>query len=129
MKDGPISKLIITKTRHRATQYKKIIDTLPILCATKNYQGIADVIQNRINLVEADFTPIYPNTNLWLKTYKKEIISVNPAKMAHILSSSGWSNKCTFLTPISRNSYYRNSFRIPKSSPKNSLSLLLTRRP
>ena len=31
MKVGPISKLIITKTGHRPTQYKKIIDTLPVL--------------------------------------------------------------------------------------------------
>ena len=32
MKDGRIFKLIITKTRHRATQYKNIIDTLPVFC-------------------------------------------------------------------------------------------------
>ena len=36
-KDGPISKLFITKTGHRPTQYKKIIDTLPVLCVDKNY--------------------------------------------------------------------------------------------
>ena len=40
MKDGPISKLIITETGHRPTKYKKITDTLPVLCADKNYQGI-----------------------------------------------------------------------------------------
>ena len=38
MKDGPILKLIITKTGHQPTQYKKIVDTLPVLCADKNYQ-------------------------------------------------------------------------------------------
>ena len=43
MKDGPISKLIITKTGSRPTQYKKIIDTLPVLCADKNYQGLDEV--------------------------------------------------------------------------------------
>ena len=37
MKDGPIFKLRITETRHRPTQYKKVIDTLPVLCADKNY--------------------------------------------------------------------------------------------
>ena len=37
MKDSPISKLIITKTGHRSTQYKKIVDTLPVLCVDKNY--------------------------------------------------------------------------------------------
>ena len=35
MKDGPISKLIITKTGHRLTQFKKIVDTLPILYMIK----------------------------------------------------------------------------------------------
>ena len=60
MKDSPISKLIITETRHRPTQYKKVIDTLPVLCADKNYQGLDDIIWNGINLlVEADFTPQY----------------------------------------------------------------------
>ena len=63
IKDGPISKLLITETGHRATQYKKVVDTLPVLCADKNYQGIDDVIWNGIDLVEADFTPIYPNAN------------------------------------------------------------------
>ena len=31
MKDGPISKLLITETRHRPTQCKKIVDTLPVI--------------------------------------------------------------------------------------------------
>ena len=44
MKDGPISKLLITKTRHRPTQFKKITDTLPVLCADKNFQGLDKVI-------------------------------------------------------------------------------------
>ena len=37
MKDGPISKLLIIKTGHTPTQYKEITDTLPILCADKNF--------------------------------------------------------------------------------------------
>ena len=37
MKDSLISKLIITKTGHQSTQYKKIINTLPILCIDNNY--------------------------------------------------------------------------------------------
>ena len=37
MKDNSISKLLITKIGHRPTQYKKIVDTLPILCADKNF--------------------------------------------------------------------------------------------
>ena len=63
MKDVPISKLIITKTGHRPTQYKKIVDTLPILCVDKNYQDIDDVFCNGIDLVKADFTPTYPDAN------------------------------------------------------------------
>ena len=44
MKDGCISKLTITKTGHRATQYKKIIDILPILSADKNFRYIHDIL-------------------------------------------------------------------------------------
>ena len=36
MKDGPIYKLTITKTGHRLSQFKKISDTLFVLCADKN---------------------------------------------------------------------------------------------
>ena len=49
MKDSPISKLLVTETGHRPTQYKKIVDTLPVLCADKNYQGLDDVIRNGID--------------------------------------------------------------------------------
>ena len=35
MKDGPLSKLTITKGGQQATQYKKIIDALPVFCADK----------------------------------------------------------------------------------------------
>ena len=55
MKDGPISELIITKTGHRSTQYKKIVDTLHVLCVDKNFWGLNDVIQTENSLVEADF--------------------------------------------------------------------------
>ena len=37
IKDGPISKLLITKTGHRPTQLKKITNTLPVLCAFTNF--------------------------------------------------------------------------------------------
>ena len=52
-----------------------------MLCADKNYQGIDDVIQNIIDLVEADFTPAYPNANLWSNTYNVEITSIVSAKV------------------------------------------------
>ena len=64
MKDSRISELTITEIGHQATQYKKIIDNLPIICEDKNYQSIDGVIWNRIDLVEADFTPIYLDVNL-----------------------------------------------------------------
>ena len=60
MKDGPILKLLIIKTGHRPTQFKRITDTLPVLCADKNFQGLNEVIWTDTNLVEADFMPPYP---------------------------------------------------------------------
>ena len=77
MKDGCISKLTVIETGHRATQYKNIIDTLPILYADKNYRGIDDVLCNGIDLVKADFTPSYLDTNRWSNTYNVEITTVN----------------------------------------------------
>ena len=44
MKDGPLFKLTITKGGQRATQYKKIIDALPVFCADKGYKFIDNVI-------------------------------------------------------------------------------------
>ena len=41
-RDSLNSKLIIIEPGHQITKYKKIIDTLPILCADKNYQGIPE---------------------------------------------------------------------------------------
>ena len=35
MKDGPLSKLTITKGGQQATQYKKILDALLVFCADK----------------------------------------------------------------------------------------------
>ena len=78
MKDGSISKLIITKTRHQPTQYKKIINTLLVLCADKNHGDINDIIQTGTNLVEANFTPPYPDTNRWSTIHKMKIVNVNP---------------------------------------------------
>ena len=79
MEDSLISKLLITKTGHRLTQYKKIIDTLPVLCADKNYQGIDDVIWNGIDQVRTDFMTPYPDANLWSNTHHVEIVTVNPS--------------------------------------------------
>ena len=77
MKDGPISKLITIKSGYQPIQYKKIVDTPPVLCTDKNYQVINDVVWNRINLVEADFTLIYPDANRWSNTNHLKIRTVN----------------------------------------------------
>ena len=68
IKDGCISKLTITKTGHRATQYKKIIDTLPVLCADKNFKCIDDVLCTWNDLPEATFLPPYPDPARWSNT-------------------------------------------------------------
>ena len=60
MKDGPISKLLITKTGHRTTQYKKIADTLSVICVDKNFRGLDEAIWTGHDLVERDFIPTYP---------------------------------------------------------------------
>ena len=77
MKDGCISKLTITETGHWVTQYKKIIDNLPVLCANKNYRCIDDVFFTGTDLVEADFIPPYPDSDLWSNTYDVEITTVD----------------------------------------------------
>ena len=76
------SKLTITNTGHRATQYKKVIDTLPVLCIDKNYQGINDVIWYRIDLVEADFIPIYSDASQLSNTH--QLIALKLVVLTHL---------------------------------------------
>ena len=64
MKDGPLSKLTITKTGHRPSQFKKICDVLPVFCADKNYRGLDEVLRTGRDKVEDDFMPAYPDANL-----------------------------------------------------------------
>ena len=78
MKDGPIFKLLITKTGHRPTQFKKITDTLPVLCADKNFWGLNEVLRTGINLVESNFMPTYPDATRWSSTHYVEIQTVAP---------------------------------------------------
>ena len=63
MKYGPISKLKITKTRHRPSQFKKIRDALPVFCADKNYSGLDEVLRTGRDKVEDDFMPAYTDAN------------------------------------------------------------------
>ena len=78
MKDGPLSKLTITETGHRPSQFKKISDALPVFCADKNYQGLDEVLRNGRDLVEDDFMPSYLNATKWSTTNHVQITSVNP---------------------------------------------------
>ena len=77
MKDGPLSKLTITKDGQRATQYKKILDALPVFCVDKGYKFINYVIQTGIEQLQAAFMLPYPNTALWLNTYHVEFVTVD----------------------------------------------------
>ena len=63
MIDSYISKMTITETRHWATQSKKIIDILPLLCADKNYRYITDVLCTWTDLDKADCILSYPNSD------------------------------------------------------------------
>ena len=74
MKDGPISKLSITKTGHRPTQFKKITDTLPVLCIDKNFQGLDEVLRTNTNLDEGDFMPFYLDANQGSTTYHVKLV-------------------------------------------------------
>ena len=70
MKYGPISKLTITETGHKPSQFKKIYDALPVFCADKNYGGLDEVLRTGHDKVEDDFMPAYPNVNLWSNTHQ-----------------------------------------------------------
>ena len=107
MKDSPISKLIIIKIGHQPTQYKKIIDTLPLLCTDKNYQGLDEDVQTGNNLVEADFMPLYSDAIQWsiTVTHHVQFSTINPLDEPVANAScppdlKPW-NKHTSLTQIS----------------------------
>ena len=68
--------MTITETRHRATQYKKIIDTLPVLCTDKSYRCINDVLCTWTDLPEATFLPPYPDPAQWSNTYDESEVFV-----------------------------------------------------
>ena len=78
MKDGPLSKLTITKGGQRATQFKKILDALPVFCADKGYKYIDDIIRTDKEKKISDFTPAYPDSSQWSTTYHVEVTTVDP---------------------------------------------------
>ena len=63
MKDDLISKLLITKIGHRPTQFKKFTDTLPVLCADKNFQGLDEVVWTGRDLAETDSMSTYSDAH------------------------------------------------------------------
>jgi len=73
----PISKLTITKTGHRPTQFKKITDALSVLCADKNFRGLDEVFRTGRDLVETDFMPTYPDATQWSTTHHVQISTVS----------------------------------------------------
>ena len=77
MKDGPLSKLTITKGGQQATQYKKIIDALPAFCADKGYKFINKVIWTNTKLLQVAFLPTYPIATQWSSTYHVQIQTID----------------------------------------------------
>ena len=77
MKDGPTSKLTITETGHRPSQFKKISDTLSVLYADKNYHGFDEVLCTRLDPVKDDFMPDYPDANQWSTTHHIQVSIVD----------------------------------------------------
>ena len=82
MKDGPISKLLITITGHRPTQLKKITDTLPLLCADKKFRGLDEVFQTGLDLAKMGFMLTYPDNTQLKNTHHMEIQTVDPTANA-----------------------------------------------
>lgn len=76
MKDSPISKLLITESGYRPTQFKKITDNLPVLCTDKKCWGLNEILWTGANLDEGDFMPPYPNANQWSTTHHVQISTV-----------------------------------------------------
>ena len=76
MEDDCLLKLTITKSGHQATQYKKIIDTLPSFCQDKNYKYIDDIICTNTKLTNAYFLPAYLLTTQQSSTYHLNLGSV-----------------------------------------------------
>ena len=70
MKEGPLFKLTISEGGQQTTQYKKIIDALPVLCADKGFRYIDEIICTNKEEVESTFLPAYPDANQWSTTHE-----------------------------------------------------------
>ena len=72
------SKLTITESSNRATQYKKIVDALPVYFADKGYQYVNNIICKNTKLLGAGFEELYPDSDLWSTKFHIEIDTVDP---------------------------------------------------
>ena len=73
MKDSCLHKFTITEYSHRATQFKKIHDALPILCIEKGLRFINNVIRANKELIKTNHLPTYPDETLWSTVVNIEI--------------------------------------------------------
>ena len=80
MKEGPLFKLTITKGGQQTTQYKKIIDAIPVLCADKGFRYIDEIICTNKEEVESTFLPAYPDANQWFYNHEVYVEVVDKSK-------------------------------------------------
>ena len=101
MEDDCLSKLLITKSGHRATQYKNILDALSSFYNDKNYKYIDDIISTNTELTEAYFLPAYPVRIQQSSAHYMSLRSVDP--IVGIDVPSGASSTCieNYLRPKS----------------------------
>ena len=78
LKNSTIYKLTITKKGLRPTQFKKIIDVLPVLCADKNFQDLNEFLLTGCDIVKTDFMLPYPNATQWSTTHHVQVSIVDP---------------------------------------------------
>ena len=121
MKDGSFSKLLITETGHRPTYYQQIVDTLPVLCADKNFPVLDKVIWTKNNLVEMDFMLTYPNANLWSTAHHVQVSTINPTDASDAVTGERPAcfemiKRTHVFDQNSRRSNYRNKNGISRTS-------------
>jgi len=131
MKDGPISKLLITKIGHRSTQFKNIPDTLPVLCADKNFQGLDEVRhRSNWNQLHANLSRRHTMVEHSPRGNSNRCLNCRyrfSYWRTHFYHCCG-TQKNASLTQISRNSYCWNTNGCPRSSLKSTPSSLLTKK-
>ena len=76
--NSPISKLLITKTGYRSTQYKEITNTLPVFAQIRTIEVSMLSFGTEIDRVKTDLIPTYPDATWCTNTHHVEIVTVNP---------------------------------------------------